>query len=330
MKPLKRIFSLTIFLSILIISVYLTGCSDNNVTEPAVQSEDEYLTSTAINSAFSTNSDDDDNLFSNEITDFDSQGPVADNDGGFDIPIDSLLKWGRRVTGTNINTNITTTGDSIKSVDVTRTITGNFVIIGYINGALDSTVKPYRQEQKRTVTFKRVGRRPNPRFNWRVYQYTAVDGETKSPQIGKDNIVMSKIEFYKNNNLILTLNGPDFTVNLFTSRFFGGNGLFEVNRGDEIRVKVFATSNQSDTDIVSYHWARNSFGFHRERFAMTSQTPNGSNFDRTYEKTFGIYSQHNHGMHNAFISANTRSSLYDNSPSLFSSTYMGFPYRIRP
>jgi len=329
MKSLKRIFSLTIFFIILIISVYLTGCSDN-VTEPAAQSEDEYLTSTAINSAFSTNSDDDDNLFTNEVMDFDSQGPVADNDVGFETPIDSLLKWGRRVSGTNINTNITTFGDSIKIVGVIRTITGNFVIIGYINGTLDSTVKPYQQEQKRKVTFKRVDRRPNPRFNWRVYQYTAIDGETKSPQIGKDNIVMSKIEFYKNNNLILTLNGPNFTVNMFTSRFFGGNGLFEVNRGDDIRIKVFATSNKSDTDIVSYHWARNSFGFHRERFTMTSQTPNGSNFERTYEKTFRMYSQHNHGMHNAFISANTQVSLFDNSPTLFSSTYMGFPYRIRP
>ena len=140
---------------------------------------------------------------------------------------------------------------------------------------------------------------------------------------------MNKIEFYKNSILILTLNGPDFTVNVFNSRFFGGSGLFDVRRSDEMKIKVFVTSNQPDTDIVSYHWARNSFGFHRERFLMTSQTPNGNNFDRTYEKTFNIYSIHNHGMHNAFISANTRSSLYDNLPTLFSSTYAGFPYRIR-
>ncbi|MEO6695673.1 MAG: hypothetical protein ABIY50_11385 [Ignavibacteria bacterium] len=329
MKPFKSFFSLSVLLSILIISVYLSGCSDNNITEPGAQTEDEYLTSTAINSSFSSNSDDDDNLFSNEVMDFDSQGPVADNNGGFDTPIDSLVKWGRRVTGTNVNSVITPIGDSLKKVDITRTITGNFVVIGYINGILDSTLKPFSQEQKRTVIFKRVERRPNHRLNWRVYQYTAVDGETKTPQVGKNNIVMSKIEFYKNSILILTLNGPDFTVNVFNSRFFGGSGLFDVRRGDEMKIKVFATSNQPDTDIVSYHWARNSFGFHRERFVMTSQTPNGNNFDRTYEKTFNIYPNHNHGMHNAFISANTRSSLYDNLPTLFSSTYAGFPYRIR-
>lgn len=328
MKTIHKFFFIIIFICFAIISLYISGCNDNS-TEPVMQSEDEYLMTTAINSAFSSDADDDDNLFANEVMDFDSEGPVADNGSGFDTPIDSLVKWGRRVTSANVNANITNIGDSLKRVDVTRSITGNFIVVGYINGILDSTVKPYSQEQKRSVTFRRINNRPNPRFNWRVYQYTAVDGETKNPQIGKENIVMTKIEFYKNNNLILTLNGPDFTSNVFTSRFFAGNGLFDAQRGDQIRTKVYLSSNQSDTDIVSYHWSRNSFGFHREKFTMTSQIPNGNNFDRTYEKTFEIYSQHNFGLHNSFISANTRSSLYDNSPSLFSSTYAGFPYRVR-
>ena len=146
---------------------------------------------------------------------------------------------------------------------------------------------------------------------------------------GKDNIIMNTIEFYRNNDLVLTLSGPDFTENIFTAGRFGGNTLFDAERGDQIRVKVNLRSNQSDIDIVSFHWARNSFGFHRERFAMTSQIPVGSEFDRTYEKTFEIYNQHIHGRHNAFISANTRSSLYDSSPALFSSIYMGLPYKIR-
>ncbi len=330
MKPAKKIINTALLLFVLMISAYLSGCDKDNLTDPASMTDDEYLTTVAINTAFSSDADDDDNLFANEVMDFDSEGPVEDDGSGFDTPIDSLKKWGRRVTGVNINTSITTLGDTIKNVEVKRTINGNFIIVGFINGNLDSTVKPYSQEQKRLVTFKRIQRKSNPRFNWRVYQYTAVDGETQTPQSGKSNIVISKVEIYKNNSLHATLNGTDFTSNIFTSKYFGGNGLIEFNRGDQVKIKLFATSNQNDTDIVSYHWARNSFGFHRESFVMTSQTPNGSNFDRTYEKTFQIYSQHNHGKHNAFLSANTRKSLYDNSPSLFSSTYMGFPYRVRP
>lgn len=313
---------------VLIIAIYMSGCQENNITEPAAQSDDEYLQTTAINTAFSTNYDDDDNLLANEINDFDSEGATFDDESN-NFPIDSLLKWGRRVTNVNISTTITSQGDTMKHVTVVRTISGNFFIIGYVGGNLDTTVKPYSQEQKRYLTFKRVDRRPNPRHNWRLYQYSAIDGETKTPQIGKSNITMSKVQFYKNNNLILTLNGPDFTVNVFTSRLFGGGGMFEVNRGDQLRVKVYLNSNQQDTDIVAYHWARNSFGFHRVRFAMTSQTSNGNNFDRTYEKTFNIYNNHRWGMHNAYISSSTRSSLYDNDESLFSSTYIGFPYRVR-
>jgi len=323
MKQAKKLSILAV-LAFLLISIYISGCKTDNITDPSAQSDDEYLQSTALNSAFSTDPDDDDNLFATEISDFDANGAV------FNSPIDSLLRWGRRVTNVNINTSISNSGDTMKNVIVTRTITGNFIIIGYVGGNLDSTVKPYTQEQKRLISFKRIGRNSRPRENWRVFQYSAIDGETKTPQTGKSNIVMSKIEFYKNNSLVLTLNGPDFTTNIFNARRFGGNGSMEVNRGDQVRIKVYATSNQSDTDIVSYHWARNSFGFHRESFVMTSQVPNGGSFDRTYEKEFNIYGNHHGGMNNAFISANTRSSLYDNSPSLFSSTYMGLPYRVRP
>ncbi|MEP7146183.1 MAG: hypothetical protein ABI792_04150 [bacterium] len=324
MKLKYKISTIAIFLCFIALSVYLSACN-NDVVESAAQTDDEYLKSTALNTAFSSNADDDDNLFSSEIGDFDSEGPVNVNS-----PIDSVLKWGRRITNVNTNANITTIGDTIKNVEVTRTITGNFIIIGYVNGQLDSTIKPYTQEQRRFIMFKRVDRRPHPRFNWRVYQFSAVDGETKTPQVGKSNILMNKVEFYKNNILLLTLNGPDFTTNIFRSRFFGNNGSMELNRGDEIRAKVYLTSNQSDTDIVAFHWSKNAYGFHRESFTMTSQVPNGSGFDRTYEKTFQIFHQHNWGMHNAFISSNTRGSLYDNSPALFSSTYMGFPFRVRP
>lgn len=328
MLTIKKFLIYPVLFAALILTFNFYGCNENS-NDTSLQTDDEYIRNTALNSAFSSDADDDDNLFSNEVMDFDSEGPVSNDDGGFDTPIDSLVKWGRRVTGTNLNVNITTSGDTLKFAEVTRTINGNFIIVGYINGVLDSTVKPYSQEQRRTVSFKRVDRRPNPRFNWRVYQYSAIDGETKTPQIGKDNIVMNTIEIFVNNTLVLTLNGPDFTSNIFTSRYFGGEGLFIANRNDQVRIKVLLTSNQSDTDIVAYHWARNSFGFHREPFVMTSQVPNGSSFDRTFEKTFTVYPQHNHGIHNGFISSNTRSSLYDNSTSLFSSTYMGLPYRIR-
>lgn len=328
MSSVKKILTISFsFFAVLFIAL-IQGCSDNP-NQTSFMTDDEYIRNTAINTAFSSDAGDDENLFSSEVFDFDSEGPVFDNDGDFDVPIDSIVRWGRIITGTNHDVNITTFGDTLKIADVTRTCMGNFIIIGYVNGIRDSIVKQFTQEQKRMISFKRVDRRPNPRFNWRVYQYSAIDGETKTPETGKQNIIMNRIEIYVNNNLVLTLNGPDFTTNIFTSRFFGGTGLFIANRNDAVKIKVYLTSNQTDPDIVSFHWPRNSFGYHREPFVMTSQTPNGNNFDRTFEKTYHIYSQHGQGIFNGFISSNTRNSLYDNSPSLFSSTYMGMPYRVR-
>ncbi|HMQ69039.1 MAG TPA: hypothetical protein PKC58_08615 [Ignavibacteria bacterium] len=328
MNGLKRSAIFTAISFIFMVSVYLSGCNDNNITDNSSMTDDEYIRSLAINTAFSTDADDDENLFASEVFDFDSEGPVSD-DPGFDIPMDSVLKWGRRILDVNVNAEITNIGDTIKNVMVTRTVSGNFIVIGYINGILDSTVKPFTQQQRRIINFKRTNRHNNPRLNWRVYEYSAIDGNTTTPQTGKDNIIINKVEFYRNNELVNTLIGPDFTINFFTAGFFGGHNMYEADGGESFKTRVYLTSNQSDTDIVSYHWPRNSNGHHRVRFDLVSETPSGNGFDRVYEKTIEIFNQHRHGRHNAFISANTRSSLFDNDPNLFSSTYLGFPYRVR-
>lgn len=328
MNGLKISSIITVLSFIIITSLYLGGCNDNNITDNSSMTDDEYISSLAINSAFSSDADDDDNLFANEVSDFDSEGPVSD-DPGSDVPLDSILKWGRRITDVNVNAEITNSGDSIKNVLVTRTVSGNFIVLGYINGILDSTVKPFTQQQRRIIKFKRINRHQHPRSNWRVYEYSAIDGNTTTPQTGKDNIIINKVEFYRNNELVLTLNGPDFTNNFFRAGFFGGHNMYEADAGESFKTKVYLTSNQSETDIVSYHWPKNLSGFHRVRFDLVSETPNGNGFDRVFEKTIEIFQQHRHGRHNAYISADTRSSLFDNDPNLLSTTYMGFPYRVR-
>ena len=63
-------------------------------------------------------------MIANDVFDFDSDGPVSDGPTGFDTPIDSILKWGRRVTNVNVNTNIASSGDTLKNVEVTKTSRG--------------------------------------------------------------------------------------------------------------------------------------------------------------------------------------------------------------
>lgn len=325
MKFLKNAKSLLILLAAGLFTIYLTSCSENVSTD--TQTDDEFLTE-VVTKGYSTVQDDDDNLMSSESGDLDDGGPVY-NGGGGDTPIDSLIKWGRKIVNVNLNLSITSEGDTIKNVLVTRTITGNFIIIGMVNNVQDTIVKPYTEVLKRTIVFKRVNRTNRPRFNWRLYKVSMVDGQTTSPQIGSDYVRMDKIEVYVNGVLKTTYLGPDFTQNIFTTKWFGGTGIPDVHVNDQVKLVVYTYSTQSEQDIVAWHWARNTFGFHREPFTMTSNNPSGSGWNRTYEKTFTIYSNHKPGVFNGFISASTHKSLYDDSPSEFASDLVGTAYRVK-
>lgn len=324
MNLLKSTKKLLILLVIPLFSLYLSSCSDNSVADN--QTDDEFITE-VITKGYSAPNNEEDDLMNSEAGDLDDGGPVADIG---DTPIDSLIKWGRRITGVSKTVTITSEGDSIKNASITTNITGVYMIIGVVNNVVDTISKPYTEEFKRTAIFKRIARTPRPRFNWRLYKVSQVDGETKTPQIGSDYVQMNKVEVYVNNVLKYTFMGPDFTQNMFTTRFFGGSGIPEVNVNDQVRLVVYTYSTQSEQDIVAWHWGKRNFGFHREPFTMTSQLPNGSGWDRTYEKTFTISMGHNRGRFNGFISSSTHKSLYDDSPAEFASDLVGTPYRVLP
>lgn len=313
-------------LGVILAGLYLYGCQDSSVSTTDM-TDDEYLQTTAIQSAFSSDEDDEDNLMSSEINDFESEGAVEDYDGA--PPLDSIIKWGQVISNVNVNTSISGIGDSLKQVEVTRTVAGELIILYSTNGTVNTVRKPFTREQKRFVSFKKTGNHPNPRSRWRVYEVSAADGQTTSPMTGKDNIVMNKVEVYKNGILELTLTGPDFTVNKYLTRLFGGEGILKVRPGDQVNVKVYLTSNQADKDIVLFHWPKNPHRFHRVRFEMTSEVQNGSNWDRVFEKTFDIHNVHRFGVFNGYISASIRSTLFDTDPNLLSTTYMGMFYRVR-
>jgi len=302
---------------------YLVGCNENSISPE--ETDDQFIESVVRNGIGSGEEDD---LMSTEVGDLDTG--AVENGGGFDTPIDSLMKWGRRITSVSINISISNQGDTIKNVTVTRTITGNYIIIGIVLGQVDTIVKPYTEVMNRLAIFKRIDRTPYPRRNWRLYKVSMLDGQTTQPQVGSDYVKMNKIEVWINGTLTYTFLGPDFTQNWFTTRYFGGPGIPEVHRGDQVNIKVFTYSTQPEPDIVAWHWARNTFGFHRVPFDMTSNVPNGSGWDRTYEKNFTVYGTHPFRRANGYISASTHKSLYDDSPAEFASDLVGTPYRVIP
>jgi hypothetical protein len=322
---LKPLFLTSI---IVILSIYMAGCSTNNPTQPDTMTDNEYVQS-IISSGYDNNFTNDDNLMSQEYIDLNDGGAVFDNGGGLMNPVDSLYKWGRRITGVNRNYNVTDQGDTLKTVLITTTFTGNYIILGYQNGILDTIIKPYTEVLKRNAVFKRIARTIHPRQNWRLYQISGFDGETTQPQQGSSEVQITKVEIYKNNSPTpsYTFTGPDFTNTIFLTRYFGGEGIPQLDRNDQVKVMIYTTSQLAPIDYVAFHWIKNTFGFHRIPFTLVSQSGSGPYY-RVYTKTFNIFGAHMLGAFNAYFSASTHESLYDDNTGKFASDLVGIPFRV--
>ena len=323
----KNIISL---LSLLIVAgalIYLAGCGNNSTTNPAQMTDDQFLQQ-VIASGYNNVSTDEDNLMANERYDMNDSAAVPDQGGpGPMTPIDSLIAWGRVVENVNLNLHITTSSDdSVKTVTVTRTITGHYIIVGRVSNQIDTIKKPYTEVLNRDISFKRVNRYNDPRLNWRLYQISLLSGGTTSPQ--PDTLAqMVSIQVTVDNNPPVIWNGPDFTQNKFTTIKFNGEGIPRVHIGSTVVIQVTVNST-GPANIVAWHWARNTFGFHRVPFTLVSSTPGGRGYINIYQKTFYVYPTHKLGCFNGYINASTRESLYDDDITLFSSSEVGIPYKV--
>jgi hypothetical protein len=325
-KIFKNFKFLSVFLLLILFTLFLSSCKENS-TAPQELTDEEFMQKVILK-GYSGSQNDEDNLISQDSTDLDDGGAVYDNGTGMN-PIDSLKRWGRKVTGVNVSLTFTWSGDTIVNVNVKRTITGNYIIIGWQNNQPDSVTKPYTEVFYRTIVFKRVDRTRYPRLNWRLYKVSMLSGGTTQPQAGSSQVEITKVDAYVNTNppKTYTFYGPDFTQNVFTTRHFGGSGIPVINRNTQVTLKVYTTSQQSATDYVAWHWAKNAFGFHRIPFTLESQTGSGPYY-RVYARTFNIYGDHVLGVFNGYVSASTHESLYDDDISKFASTEVGSPYIV--
>jgi hypothetical protein len=328
MNSRNKIAILTPIFLLIITALFISGC-EKSAVEPNNMTDNEYVQS-VVSGGYDNDYTNEDNIMMQEYNDLNEGTAVFDNETNPPANLyDSLFKWGRKITGVNRNYDITNEGDSIKNVVITTTFTGNFIIIGYQGGVKDTAIKPYTEVLKRNVAFKRVANTEFPRRNWRLYKISVLDGETTQPQLGSSKVQITKVEIYKNNSgtPTYTFNGPDFTNTVFMTKLFGGTGIPEIDRNDLVKVKIYTTSQLADVDYVAFHWAKNTFGFHRIPFALESETGSGPYY-RIYSKDFNIYGNHRIGAFNAFFSANTRESLYENDINKFASDFVGIPFKV--
>lgn len=328
MKKTKVYSVLSLLFLFVLISSLLTSCSKNDPAGPNL-TDDEFIQQ-VMSGGYDNDLNNEDNLMGQENDDLNDEGAVFDDDNSPPVSsYDSIYKTGRNIISVNKSIDITNEGDSIKNAVMTKTISGNFIIIGYMNGFTDTTIKPFTEVLHRKSVFKRIASTNHPRKNWRLYEVSGLDGESTAPETGSSKVQITKIEIYKNNEPTpnYTFNGPDFTSFYFTTKHFGGIGIPVLDRNDIIKVKVYTISQMSDTDKVAFHWSKNNSGRRRVALSLESQTGSGP-YNRIYSKEFTIFGSHRIGTFNAYFRALTRESLFSDDVSKYASDAASIPFRV--
>jgi len=231
--------------------------------------------------------------------------------------------WGRRITSVTRNVSYDNQNDSTVVATVNVTITGNVIIRGKYQpqDTLSTFTKPFEEKMTRIIKFYRnrlnVGRR------WVAREVSAVKGGTVGSLV-----TITQIRVFMGTDT-LTITDP---LNYFLKLGkFGGREIPSLLASflQPIRVQVSVTSADPDTDIVALHrpylaMAAGMFKPLAVRMNMISQTQTGGTYARVYEQSWtGLVP----GRHHVFVSALTRSSIFDDVAT-FSSQLWGMPYIV--
>jgi hypothetical protein len=312
MEDVMRKRGIIFVLAGLVISLVFVGCN-NEVTAP--QSEELAAIRQMIEK---------DLLFTSDGSALNDGGAVSFSGGMLGKTATPIYPagWGRRVTSTSRTIEFDDVNDTVVVATITHTIVGEVKIAAKYS--LSDTVitivtKPFTEETIRKAKFYRVARTNNPRFNWRPREISAAKGGTLNSQV-----VINEIQ--------VTIGNDSFTITDPTEYFlklghFGGREVPSPRSSQPMTIRVTITSTESDTDFVSLHRPAMMIGQLRPghlRMPLVQQSQTGNTYQRVYELSWNA---HFPGRHHVFVTALTRSSIFDDVAN-FSSKVWGVPYIV--
>ncbi len=242
------------------------------------------------------------------------------------------LRWGRFIS--SVTRQVTTTiqpGDTIAIARVHKTITGTLKIKAI--GTTGDTVlieKPFSDQSDRNVVFRRIANSTRYWRNWIPVATSLVDGGTPNGQID-----IKAITLISTRDTVTITNPLDFYMRYKWLRvLYGNKDLFNRDRdvaefrgGDSVKVRVTLESASADTDLVALRFGFNSLYKNRARMALVRQETGGTlGYVKVFERTFFVHPRPGH--FHAGIDAMTRATLFDDSPSAYSVSWWGVPYRV--
>lgn len=234
------------------------------------------------------------------------------------------LRWGRFVT--NVRRTVTVNiqpGDTLAVANVQKNISGTLKIKA-LRG-LDTVLieKPFNDTAERNVLFKRIGRGPRFWQNWIPVATSLVAGGTVNGQIAITQISMIS------SRDSLTINNPlrFFLRYRWLRHMNGDRDMLDVNASDSVTVRVTLESASPDTDLVALRFGANSAFRYRAGMRLVRQVAGGTlGYIKTYERKFYVHNRPGH--YHAAVDVMTRATLYDDSPSSYSVSWWGVPYRV--
>jgi hypothetical protein len=296
---MKRVpfFLLTLLATGLIVA--LTGCSKDETVTPAPTPTDEQAMQQQITSVDS-------------LADFSSSDELTIDDGGLQNPeydgvaamittyggpskigVDSIypVRWGRWIRWGNVSYDfhVTKQGDTAATVLVKKTLPCEFWV-GWGTKNSDTTIvdtvvkKPFTEDVRRVVHFRRIARTANPFRNWVPVAITMVQGQADSASkfaVASLEVSEDRIPFDTTFTDPLT---SWFRLGLWPLR--GSVPLFPSR--DSLHIKLTITSSDSLAEIAVLRYGIGSGRPERRRVLMPLESTTGGpgDYTRVYERTF--------------------------------------------
>ena len=235
--------------------------------------------------------------------------------------------WGRKVTDAARTITYDQVNDSTVVATVNYTLTGVVLIRAkYSPQALTDTIiaKPFTETTTHKVRFVRVAHTAVPRVNWRMREVSAVKGGTSGSQV-----TIAHLTVIIGSDTVDVTDPNDYFLKL---GFRGRGGVPEIppSPTQQVSVQVTVVSSDPDTDMVSLHrpllptTVMQAKGM-SVRMQLISQTQTGNSYMRVYGASWqGVFL----GRHHMFVSALTRSSIFDDQAP-FSSQLWGVPFIVQ-
>jgi hypothetical protein len=223
-------------------------------------------------------------------------------------------------------------GDTISVALVEKTINGTFNIRAVkTTGDTATITKPFTDQSKRNIIFKRVSRDTKRYWlNWVPVASSLVEGGTAAP----NNLIdITKIDFFLPDGSTISIADPQkYYMRYRWLRLYAGGqtDVPEYTSGQPVKLEVTLTSARADTDLVVLRYGFSAMSARRARLNLKSQVNNGNGtYTRVYEvsRTAPLTMHLNTGYFQMGIDAMTKATVYDDAAA-YAVSWWGIPYRV--